>query len=120
MDGIVATPEVPADEQAFFRQIDVIAEIGYEAVRTQEYIAGEQAPAWCDLDAHRVVEIEEGVQFIVDNPNLPLSAQHDAWIERNRNRLAEDDPRLVPFDRLPFGMQLKARLWRHVVHAIIG
>lgn len=121
MDGIVATAEAAADERELLQQIDVIAEIGYEAVRTLEAIAGEQSSLpWCDLSAERLDELESGVRFILKNPAAPLSAQHDWWLARNKGRLSKDDPRLVPFDSLPFGQQLKARLWRHVVHAIIG
>jgi hypothetical protein len=121
-DGVVAMADPPAvpDEREMLQQVDVIAEIGYEAVRTLETISGEEPVAWCDLPPERVADVEAGVRFVLDNPNAPLAAQHDAWVARNRQRLAADDPRLVSFDQLPFGQQLKARIWRHIVHAVVG
>src|SRR5215813_328486 len=90
------------------QSIEVICEIGCAAVEALEGILGETEG---EASSDKADDIEAGVRFIIDNPAAPLAAQHEAWIERNRGRLAADDPRLVPYDQLPFGMQLKARLW---------
>lgn len=116
-----AAAQADREERAQLQQVEVIANIGYDAVRTLEDILGEQPSlSWDDLPDVRREEYIAGVKFILDRPHLPLSAQHDAWRARNVVRVGYDDPRMVPFDELPFGQQLKARLWRHITHAIIG
>lgn len=114
----MSAAEEVSGEKAELQSVEVICAIGDTAVSELEDWLGEEPHQWSD--AERQAELEAGVRFILDHPAVPLSAQHDAWIARNRSRLKLDDPRLVPFGRLPFGMQLKARLWRHIVHAIIG
>lgn len=106
------------DQRIELQSIEVICAIGDAAVLELESWLGEDEPlGYTDWRKH---DLEAGVRFILDNPSATLASQHEAWKERNRARLKPDDPRLVPFDQLPFGQQLKARLWRHIVHAIIG
>lgn len=106
--------------------VEVICAIGDAAVRELEFVQwqpGDSPVAEChyeDNPEDRRAELEAGVRYILEHPATPLSAQHDAWRARNAHRLKPDDPRLKPFDELPFGMQLKARLWRHIVHAVVG
>ena len=126
-DGTVTMAEQPAaneaDERAELQSLDVICAIGDAAIRQLEEILGfPEQPSLPYLEApkERQEEIEAGVRFILDKPSSSLAQQHDAWRARNVHRLDKDDPRLVKFDQLPFGMQLKARLWRHIVHAIVG
>jgi hypothetical protein len=108
-------------EREELQSIETICEIGDAAVQVLECSLGEEtADIYPGCAPPRARDVEAGVRFILDNPAAPLAAQHDAWIARNRARLGTDDPRLVPFEQLPFGQQLKARLWRHIVHAIIG
>lgn len=106
------------DQRIELQSIEVICAIGDAAVCELEDWLGE--PVSEHENAERMADLEAGVRFILDNPSATLAAQHEAWKERNRARLKPDDHRLVPFDQLPFGQQLKARLWRHIVHAIIG
>jgi hypothetical protein len=103
------------------RSLETICAIGDAAIRELEAILGEvEGDPYEHASAEQQSETEAGVQFILDHPASPLSAQHDAWLARNTHRLFADDPRRVPFDQLPFGLQLKARLWRHIVHAVVG
>jgi len=107
------------------RTLETICAIGDAAVIALEGLLDsdgkeEEAVPYLFASAEQQSETEAGVQFILDHPASPLSDQHAAWLERNAGRLAADDPRRVPFDQLPFGMQLKARLWRHIVHAVVG
>lgn len=106
------------DQRAELRSVAAIAHVGEAALGALEDILGEDAPVTYAYD--RIEEMEAGVKFILDNPAATLSAQHEAWIARNRARLNLGDPRLVPFDQLQLGQQLKARLWRHICHAMIG
>jgi hypothetical protein len=113
--------ETEQDGNAELQSLEVICAIGDAAVRALEEMLGEQPSIPYDEAAkERQAEIEAGVRFILDKPASSYAAQHDAWRARNVQRLDRDDPRLVKFDQLPFGQQLKARLWRHIVHAVIG
>lgn len=100
--------------------LETICAVGDMAVLALEDILGEDQGPYQSMTPERKVELAAGVQFILDHPAAPLAAQHDAWLARNTHRLAPDDPRRVPFDQLPFGQQLKARLWRHITHAVVG
>lgn len=124
-DGTVTMHQDPAqaeaEERAELQSLDVICAIGDAAVRALEEVLGEQpAIPYLEAPKDRQAEIEAGVQFILDRPSSSLADQHDAWRARNVHRLDKDDPRLVKFYYLPFGQQLKARIWRHIVHAIVG
>ena len=122
-----ATPEAAAaaqeaaEEKAELQSLDVICAIGDAAIRQLEELLGEQpSTPYLEAPKERQAEIEAGVKFILDKSASSLANQHDAWRARNVGRLEPDDPRLVKFDELPFGMQLKARLWWHICHAIVG
>lgn len=126
---ILAPGNPPIDpERAALQQVEVIAEIGHAAVMQLEitqleclgYDPEVEWRTWWDLSDDEQNDRIAGVRFILDNPALPLAAQHEDWIRRNDARLSSGDPRRRPFDELPFGQQLKARLWRHIVHAIVG
>lgn len=100
--------------------LEVICAIGDAAVQELEWQLGQGESQTEETFKARREELEAGVRYILEHPAAPLSAQHDAWLARNTHRLAPDDPRRKPFDQLPFGQQLKARLWRHIVHAVVG
>jgi hypothetical protein len=99
--------------------IEHISEFGYEVVRLWEECIGENTElSFGELTDERRADLMAGVMFILDHAAAPVSAQHDAWRARNFARLKPDDPRLVPFDQLPWTIQKKAQLWRRIVHAL--
>jgi hypothetical protein len=74
-----------------------------------------------ELEEDEQNNIASSVRWLVEHPTASISAQHDAWRERvSQIPDYEDHPNLKPFDELPFAQQMKARLWRHVVLAMIG
>ena len=70
----------------------------------------------------------KGVEFAIENPDAPDSAQHDAWMQDKVNsgwvygevKDAEKKthPCIVPFDQLPEFQQKKDKLFRAIVNAL--
>jgi hypothetical protein len=103
-----------------FKSLDVIAELGWQSHIAWERIIGEQPkPDWSALSPGQKVAIVDSVRWLVDHPTSTMAAQHDAW----RARMAADGldhDNMIPFDELPFSQQMKARLWRHIIFAVLG
>lgn len=82
----------------------------------------ENAPEWQRESAIK------GVQFCIDNPNAPASANHDAWLEVKRaegwkygpvkDADAKVHPCFVPYDQLPPEQQAKDHLFKAIVGAL--
>lgn len=82
----------------------------------------EDAPEW-----QQQVAIESAEMHLT-NPNLSVSAAHDAWLKEKRhdgwtygpieNSERKEHPRLVPYIDLPPSQRVKDFLFRGVVHAI--
>jgi RyR domain len=71
-----------------------------------------------------------GVQFALDNPEAPDSAQHDAWMAGKikdgwrygevKDATAKTHPCIVPFESLPSHQQAKDRMFKAIVRALAG
>lgn len=103
-----------------FNKIDVIAELGWQSHIAWERIIGEQPkPDWSAISPGQKVAIVDSVRWLIEHPTSSIAAQHDAW----RARMAadgRDHDNMIPFDELPFSQQMKARLWRHIIFAVLG
>ena len=83
---------------------------------------------WGDANEWQRQSAVKGVEFALDNPDAPASAQHDAWsADKIRSGWAygpvkdaetKIHPCLVPFDQLPENQQAKDRLFKAVVAAL--
>lgn len=70
----------------------------------------------------------KGVEFRLENPNAPESAQHDAWSKdkiengwkygREKDPEKKEHPCLVPFNELPEFQQKKDKLFCAIVDAL--
>ncbi len=70
-----------------------------------------------------------GVNFVIANPDAPVSAQHEAWCEDKtadgwtfgtaKNAVNKEHPCLVPYVDLPVEQRLKDYLFRAVVSAFV-
>jgi hypothetical protein len=110
--------EPKPDDVTDYRRIDVIAELGWQSHIAWERIIGEQPkPDWSALSPGQKVAIVDSVRWLIDHPTSSVAAQHDAWRARNYD---VTHPNMVPFDDLPFSQQMKARLWRHIIFAVLG
>lgn len=69
-----------------------------------------------------------GVEFAVNNPISPASAQHDSWLADKvaagwkygpvKNVDIKEHPCIVPYDELPLNQRLKDHLFKAVVNVI--
>lgn len=81
------------------------------------------APEWAKESARN------GVQFHIDHPDAGDSASHDNWMAHKladgwtygpvKDPEKKEHPCLVPFDHLPIEQQIKDRLFRQTVHALL-
>ncbi len=118
--GPDATPQ-PANDRDMYRTLDVITELGWQCHIAWEKIIGEQPRFdWDELNEDEREDLRESVSWLIENPTASISAQHDAWRGRHMLSGRRDHANLVPFDELPWPQQMKARLWRHVILAVIG
>jgi|SRR5580704_16471371 hypothetical protein len=117
------TDEQTIEAEPNFKSLDVIAELGWQAHIAWERIIGEQPkPDWSALSPGQKVAIVESVRWLIEHPTSSVAAQHDAWRARKTGAIPLDDfhPNMVTFDELPFSQQMKARLWRHIIFAVLG
>jgi hypothetical protein len=105
-----------------FKSVDIIAELGWQSHIAWERIIGEQPkPDWSALSPGQKVAVFDSVRWLVEHPTSSVAAQHDAWRSRRAGDFITDDHHnMVPFDELPFSQQMKARLWRHIIFAVLG
>lgn len=69
-----------------------------------------------------------GVRFRLENPELPASAQHDAWVKDKidagwkygpvKSTQSKTHPCIVEYDALPTLQQAKDRLFLSIVNAL--
>ena len=119
--------EPAPDDRATYQTIDVVAEMAWETHRSWERIIGENVKThWEMLPPGDKAKVIASVTWLIDHPTSSLIAQHDAWralrMGRIGTEIVDDDshPNMVPFDELPFSQQMKARLWRHIIFAVLG
>jgi hypothetical protein len=70
-----------------------------------------------------------GVEFHRNNPNASDSASHDSWLAEKvkegwvygevKDAEAKTHPCIVPFNKLPLEQQIKDKLFRQTVHALL-
>ena len=117
------TDEQTIETEPNFKSLDVIAELGWQSHIAWERIIGEQPkPDWSALSPGQKVAIVDSVRWLIEHPTVSVAAQHDAWRARRMGSAIGDDfhPNMVEFNDLPFSQQMKARLWRHIIFAVLG
>ena len=122
----IKAAEYLAEEREHYATDEVVARVGYMAVRELEIldlgpeVAAEVVPAWDQLAPERQADIVAGVNFIFEHPSAPNAAQHAAWLARNAHRLSPDDPRRCDYEKLGYLGKLKIAIWRNICHAFVG
>jgi len=111
--------------------IEIIARVCHEANKALCDASGEGgqqswdfAPEWQRQSAM------QGVQFVIDNPTAPASAQHDNWMAVKladgwkygsvKDADIKEHPCLVPFDQLPAEQRAKDYLFQAIVKSLIN
>ena len=115
-----------ANDRDLLTTVDVIAELCWLTHRAWEKIIGQREDGdddecdfWNELDDDDQDRVRDSVKWFIEHPTASLSAEHDAWGERKMT-IDPHHPNLVPYDELPFDQQVKLRLWRHTILAVIG
>ena len=105
---------------------ECIAAICHEVNRAlcEAYGDMSQKP-WNEADQWQRDSAIKGVQFAIDNPNAPASAQHDAWMSDKiadgwipgpvKDSAKKIHPCLVPYDQLPVSQRVKDYAFKAVV-----
>jgi len=117
------TDEQIIETEPNLKSVEVIAELGWQThIAWEDIIREDQKPYWSDLSSDQRAAIVESVRWLIEHPTSSIAAQHDAWRARRMASVIGDDfhPNMVPFDELPFSQQMKARLWRHIIFAVLG
>ena len=134
---VAMTPDVPAAPPTSGEvtratiTVEDIAELVYEASRAWCLIIGEKPmPPWWEVDPVTREKTADGVRLMLAHPEASLAAQHDWWCAARaadgwqfgevKDYEKKTHPNMVPFDKLPWDQQVKDKLARHIVHAIIG
>lgn len=83
---------------------------------------------WSEAENWQRISAIKGVEFALENPNAPASAQHEAWSTdkladgwiygKEKDATAKTHPCLVPFDQLPEFQQKKDKLFKAIVAAL--
>lgn len=119
------------DDRAQFQRLEFIAELGWQAHIAWERIIGEiPKPDWRNLSSDQRSVLLQGVQWLIENPTSSISVQHDAWCAskagngweygEKKDLSRKIHPNMTCFDDLPFSQQMKARLWRHIIFAVLS
>lgn len=83
---------------------------------------------WSEAEEWQRESARKGVQFRIDNPDAPVSAQHEAWSKdkiadgwvygEKKDAEAKTHPCLVPFEELAEFQQKKDVLFQAIVDAL--
>lgn len=106
-----------------------IAKVCHEANRAYcESIGDTSQVAWIDAPEWQRDSAIKGVQFCIDNPDAPPSANHESWLEVKRNDGwkygpvkdidKKEHPCFVPYEQLPPEQQKKDALFNAIVRAL--
>ncbi|MEM0985462.1 MAG: RyR domain-containing protein [Pseudomonadota bacterium] len=110
-------------------RVEAMARVVHEAVRAWQTANGQSAaPPWSKAPKWMRDSTAESVQFTLDNPDAPDSAQHDQWMEQKirdgwsygpiKDAKKKTHPMLKPYDALPDLEQRKDALFRAIVTAL--
>ena len=106
-----------------------IAVVCHEANRAYcNEIGDHSQKPWQMADQWQRESIIKGVQFALENPTAPASAQHNAWLADKLNDgwkhgplkdpKKKEHPCIVDYDQLPLEQRLKDTLFKAIVNAL--
>jgi hypothetical protein len=113
---------VAANDRDLLTTVDVISELCWKTHRAWETVIGEDGDFLIDFNDMEEFEkdsIRESVKWFIAHPTASLSQEHEAWCAR-KEKTEPDHPNIASYDDLPFSQQVKIRLWRHTILAVIG
>lgn len=109
--------------------IEQIAKICHQANKAYcESVDDYSQLDWNDAPDWQVNSAKIGVQFCIDNPGAPPSANHDSWLKVKeaegwkygevKNVRKKEHPCFVPYDELPVIQKVKDVLFKNIVDAL--
>ena len=126
-----ASSEGAAASDEFFAFIERIAQATHEANREYCISIGDDSQLpWDEAHDWQKQSARNGVQFVLNNPDAPLSALHDNWLAEKhadgwkygdvKDVEKKEHPCFVPYDQLPLDQQHKDKLFRDTVESILN
>lgn len=112
-------------------QITAAAMAAHEANRAYcASIGDDSQKPWDDSPERQQASAIAGVRYLIDNPDSPETAQHDAWSKaketdgwvfgETKDAEKKTHPCLVPFDQLPPEQQEKDRIFQRTVRETLA
>lgn len=94
-----------------------------QALGDNSQLAWEEAPEWQRESALA------GVNFTIDNPEAPATANHDSWLEHKladgwqygavKDAEKKTHPCIVPYEELPVEQRAKDHIFRAIVRSLV-
>lgn len=109
--------------------VEQIAKVCHEANKAYcESIGDNSQKSWDEAEQWQRESAVKGVQYRLDNPDAPQSAQHDSWMADKVNdgwvygevkdAAAKTHPCIVAYDQLPDEQKKKDALFQAVVDSL--
>ena len=109
--------------------VEHIARVCHEVNRALCIAYGDMSQKpWDEAEQWQRDSAIKGVQFAINNPTAPASAQHDAWMADKiangwreglvKDSVAKTHPCIVPYEQLPIAQQVKDHTFRAIVRAL--
>lgn len=110
--------------------ITAIAKICHEANRAYCSAIGDNSQLpWEDAPDWQKESAKKGVEFCLNNPDAPPSANHDSWMKQKeadgwkygevKDADKKEHPCFVPFAKLPVEQRVKDVLFKEIVSSFV-
>ena len=110
-------------------KVTFIAQACHEANKVWcESVGDYSQKHWHEAEEWQRESAIKGVEFAINNPDAPDSAQHEAWMQDKieqgwvygevKDSEKKTHPCIVPFEQLPEFQQKKDKLFRSIVNTL--
>lgn len=109
--------------------VEQIAMVCHEANRAYcDTLKDQSQKSWAEAEQWQRDSAIKGVQFRLNNPTAPRSAQHESWMKEKiaegwgygeiKNPLEKTHPCIVPYGELPEDQRMKDALFQAIVDSL--
>ncbi len=106
-----------------------VARICHEANKTLCEAQGDYSQlTWNEAPSWQCESAIKGVQFCIENPNAPASANHESWMQQKiddgwkygpvKDAEKKEHPCMVPYEQLPDEQKAKDHLFKSIVDGL--
>lgn len=110
-------------------EIENIARVCHEANRAYCEVLGDNSQVpWAEAAVWQRCSAVEGVEFAIANPEVPVSALHDSWLDEKikagwkygpvKDAAQKIHPCCIAYSELPQAQRFKDSLFRSIVQAL--